>query len=209
MSACPNCGARFIGEGLVPGFNNSVLWRDENFDILAAAVPGNNDLPTPIMRPGTGLFYAGFVNGQAITEASVHKEYNHGAITRPKNDKSGLVLPQIRPHAHFAPVSAAAGNVKLFFEFYIHFGPDSISGTISAVQAVGGVAWQEQRLEIGAIEFPEALQDQSGIQISGRFYRDPQDAADTYADDIVITDSAGWHYPVDSDGSIGIFSKYG
>lgn len=198
----------FVGEGLIPGFNSGVLWRDENFDILAADSPGNNDLPTPVIRPGTGIPYAGFVNGQNIVEAIVHKEYNHEAIIRPKNDKSGLVVPQIRPHGHFAPVSAAAGNVKLFFEYYIHFGADAISGTISVATPVNGVAWQEQRVEIGAIEFPEALRDKTGIQIGGRFYRDPQDAEDTYADDIVVTDSMGWHYPIDSDGSIGIFSKY-
>ena len=199
----------FVGEGLIPGFNSGVLWRDENFDILSAAVPGNNDLPTPVVRPGTSLLYAGFPNGQAIVEASVHKEYNHEAITRQKNDKSGPVLPQIRPHVHFSPISAAAGDIKWFFEYYIHAGVNFTSGVISAVQAAGGVAWREQKLEIGAIEFPVGLQNISGIQISGRFYRNPQDVDDTYEDTAVITDSAGWHYPVDSNGSIGIFAKYG
>lgn len=198
-----------IGTGRLPGFNAGVLWVDENFDILAASVPGNNNLPTPIMRPGTEISYAGFPAGQNITEALVHKEYHHSAIIVPKADKSGVVNPQIRPHAHFAPTSNTTGNIKLFFDYYIHFDNQSMSGVISVVVPANEIAWQEQRIEIGSIEFPVELQNQTGIQIGGRFYRDPTDPEDTYPDAVVITDTAGWHYPVDSDGSIGVFAKYG
>lgn len=191
-----------IGETRHPGFNAGVLWRDENFDILAAAVPGNNNLPTPVVYQG--IPYAGFPGG-AIAEVPVHKEYNHCGLIRQK----GVVKPQIRPHIHFSPTTANAGNVKWFFAYRIHFGAVEIVGTLSVVYALSGVAWQEQRVELGAIEFPETLWN-TGVQIGGRFYRDPTgDAEDTYPDTVVITDTAGWHFPIDSDGSIGIFEKYG
>lgn len=193
-----------IGESRVAGFNAGVLWLDENFDILSIDAPGNNNSPTPVMRPDTGLFYAGFPN-IGVSEQFLHKEYNHDAIILPK----GGVNPQIRPHVHFSPVSAAAGNVKWFFEYFIHSGSVSTSGTLSIVVSAGGVAWQEQIVEIGVIEFPAPLQGITGIQIGGRLYRDPSDPEDTYGATVAITDTAGWHYPVDSDGSIGIFAKYG
>lgn len=192
-----------IGEGRVPGFNNGVLWRDENFDMLAASVPGNNALPLAVIEPVTGIPYASFPSN-ALTEIPVHKEYNHCAIIRVKSG----VVPQIRPHIHFSPTTVAGGNVKWFFGYRIHFGEAQITGVISAVAAMGLVAWREQRIEIGAIEFPETLWT-TGTQIGGRFYRDPSDLEDTYPDAVVITDTAGWHYAIDSDGSIGIFQKYG
>lgn len=192
-----------IGEGRVAGFNDGVLWVDENFDLLVVTIPSANNLPTAITRPGTSIQYAGFPS-DSLTEVPVHKEYNHDAIVRQK----GLIVPQIRPHVHFSPVSSAAGDVKWFFEYHIHFGDQSISGTLSVVTPVSGVAWQEQRVEIGVIELPEALWT-VGAQIGCRFYRDPSDPEDTYNDTVAITDSAGWHYAVDSDGSIGVMSKYG
>lgn len=191
-----------IGEGRVPGFNAGVLWRDENFDILAVAVPGNNNLPTPVVYQG--IPYAGFP-ANAIAEVPVHKEYNHCGIIVPKSG----VVPQIRPHIHFSPTTANAGSVEWFFAYRAHFGEFEITGTLSAVAVLSGVAWREQRLELGAIEFPETLWT-TGVQIGGRFYRDPVgSAADDYPDTVVITDTAGWHFPIDSDGSIGIFAKYG
>lgn len=193
-----------IGEGRIPGFNAGVLWRDENFDILAATVPGNNALPSPVVHPGTGIPYAGFP-ANAIAEVPVHKEYNHCGLIVPKSG----VNPQIRPHIHFSPTTANAGNVKWFFAYRLHFDGVETTGVISAVAALGGVAWKEQRIELGTIEIPEALR-LVGLQIGGRFYRDPVgDAEDTYPGTVVVTDTAGWHFPIDSDGSIGIFTKYG
>lgn len=46
-----------------------------------------------------------------------------------------------------------------------------------------------------------------GVQIAIRFYRNPADAQDTYPD-TVIAYTAGWHYPVDSAGSVGVLTKY-
>lgn len=198
-----------IGATRYPGFNEGVTWKDENFDALAATVPGNNNLPTPIIRPGTGIPHAGFPSN-AVAEVPFHKEYNHDAIIVPKASFIGAATPpQIRPHIHFSPTTADAGDVKWFFEYYIHFGDESISGTLSKVATLSGVPWQEQRVEIGVIEFPVALYGVTGVQIGGLFYRDPTgDIEDTYPESVVITDSVGWHYPVDSSGSIDVFNKY-
>ena len=188
-----------IGPGIIRGFYGRVLYVDENFDILAATVPGNNNLPDPVIRPGTGIPYAGFSNS-GITEFPGHKEYDHGG---------SLVegIARIIPHFHWSPTTNDAGIVKFFFEYNIVNDSTVISGTIAVTDISSGVAWQEQVKSFEDILFTAGLLH-IGTQIAFRFYRDPSDPEDTYPATVVLH-TAGWHYPVDSSGSIGVFLKYG
>lgn len=187
-----------IGAGILRGFFGRKLWRDENFDLLTATTPGNNNLPTKVYPPGVGIPYPGFP-ATVITEFPGHKEYNHDALT-------GAGKAEIRPHLHFACTTAAAGDIKWFFEYRIAHGSSVQSGTVSVVVAAGGVAWVEQKVEIGQILLDAGVAD-IGAQIGFRFYRSPADPPDTYPDTVIVNGTAGWHYPLNSAGSRGIFTK--
>lgn len=187
----------YIGDGKNGAFFNTIVWEDENFDILAARVPGNNNLPTPVLAPGTGVPYPSFPNS-GITEFIGHKEYNHAAA-------NGHGVAAIRPHFHWMPSNTDTGNLKIFFEYRIIFGSAVQTGVISAIQAANGAAWIEQRKEIGIILLDEGVAH-IGAQIGFRFYRSAADPEDTYGGTAIFC-TAGWHFPINSAGSRSVFEK--
>ena len=185
-----------IGAGFQPGFLPAPQWRDENFDPLAVTIPGNNDAPVALNVTGTDLFVASFPNS-ALTEVPVSgKEVNHDWVvgTNPV------------PHAHILKATAAAGNIKLSFEYRVV--SESITpvyGTATGIVAAPTNIWtDEARVDLTEIDMSTFTN--VGAQVTFRLFRDPADAADTYAGTVVVL-SFGWHYQVNSSGSRLIGAK--
>jgi hypothetical protein len=107
-------------------------------------------------------------------------------------------------HIHWAPVNANAGNVKWFVDYTVEEGGNVKSGTLSAVSAAPGVAWQEQRVDIGTID---GASIKFGNQLGFRLYRVPTDSDDTYGSDAAISFTVGYHYEIDRIGSRNITSN--
>lgn len=102
-------------------------------------------------------------------------------------------------HVHWMPTTTDAGNVKWQLE-YVWADVNGVLGattTVSVVQAAGGTAWKHLRADIAAITG-------TGFHIGSHFlfrlFRDPADAADTYAHDAALL-SVGIHYQIDTLGS--------
>jgi len=185
-----------IGTGYEPGFLPAPQWRDENFDPLAITIPGNNNAPSALNVPGTNLFMASFPNS-GITEVPVSgKEVNHDWAPG----------TNLSVHAHILKTSIATGNVKIGFEYRVSDnGKTPVYGTIDATIAVPSTAWDDALyMLIGEINMSTFTD--LGAQVTFRMFRDPSDAADTYAGAIVVH-TFGWHYQVNSNGSRTIGAK--
>ena len=185
-----------IGTGYQPGFLSAPQWKDENFDPLAARIKGNNDLPGTVNVPGTDLFMAKFANG-AFAEVPVSgKEVNHDWVPG----------TNLSVHAHILKAAAGAGNVELAFEYrVVSEAVTPVYGTLTKVVAVPATAWTvEQIVILGEIDMSTFTN--IGAQVTFRFFRNSGAAADTYADDIVLT-TFGWHYQVNTNGSRLIGAK--
>lgn len=111
----------------------------------------------------------------------------------------------IMPHLHWAATTSAAGNVKWQLAYMWINRNGTFTGEVveSVTVAASGVAWQEQRTNFPAISG-------TGKEIGSRFqfvlFRDPTDAADTYAADAAAFDF-GIHYERDTIGSRQITAK--
>lgn len=185
-----------IGTGFQPGFLPAPQWRDENFDPLAITIPGNNDAPVALNIPTTDLFVASFPNS-ALTEIPVSgKEVNHDWV----------VGTNLVPHAHLLKATAAAGDIKMSMEYRIvESGITPVYGTATGIVAAPTNIWtDEARVDLTEIDMSTFTD--VGAQVTFRLFRDPSDAADTYAGTVVVL-SFGWHYQVNSSGSRTIGSK--
>lgn len=135
-------------------------------------------------------------DGNAITEEL------EGCMEVPHSYKEGTDLVF---HVHWMPTTNAAGNVKwqLEYEWENFGGTFGGSTTISVVDAAGGTAWVEQRVNIGTISGSGKT---IGSQFVFRLFRDPTDGSDTYGDDAAIL-TVGFHYERNTLGSRQITSK--
>lgn len=128
-------------------------------------------------------------------------EQLYGSFEIPHDYKEGTDL---RPHIHWTPTTAGAGNVVWNLEYSLaaRSGTFGASTTVTATDAAAGA------LIHNAEEFTSI--SGSGITIGTvimfRLYRDPTNVADTYGADAVLL-SLGVHYEVDATGSTNIFTK--
>ena len=172
---------------------NAVTWKDENFDALPRLGAAAPDL---INLDATDIQVSAFDGAATLEESNGHRELQH-------DYEEGT---DIVPHVHWMPVNANAGNVEWFFEYYIKSGAVILAtGTLDAVQAAPGVAWEEQRMDFSAIDGSSFT---IGAQVSIRFYRDPNGGSgnDTYGSDAAVT-TFGYHYRVNTTGSRTIDAK--
>lgn len=182
-------------DGTIKFNGDATVWRDDNFSAVSLGVGAS---PPDSIALNGGAIYVKAFDGAAITEQLFFStEYNHEA-------KNGA---DIVFHVHWSPTTAGAGNVKWQLTYQWVNVDGSFAGaetTISVVQAAGGVAWSANK-----IAFPTVIGTGKtiGSQIVGRFFRDPTDAADTYAADAAITGTFGIHYELDTVGSRQILTK--
>lgn len=179
-----------IGAGFKPGFYPDSLWEDENFDVLAITIPGNNNAPSAYVIPTTGLVLANFPDGANVTEVPGSKEINH----------SWELGTTIKPHVHLRKLDAGSGSVFLGFEYQVLRGTTKISGELTATVPVTDVTVLDEILFYNLGDIVMTSFTEVGAQITFRFYRDPTNGADDFAGDIAIT-TLGWHYQLNSAGS--------
>ena len=110
----------------------------------------------------------------------------------------------IKPHVHWTPTTAGAGNVKWNFEYsWASFtgsgSPTAFPAptTISVVQAASGIAWAHQ---LSALPDIDGTGQGLSSMLVCRLYRNPADVQDTYASDAAFL-QFDVHYEMDTVGS--------
>lgn len=172
----------------------ATTWNDLNKSLLPLSTGAN--VPPIIAVNGAAYLKVRAFNGNA----TVHELGEGCEILH--DYKEGT---DIQPHLHWAATTAAAGNVKwqLAYMWVDRDGVFENETIISVTVAASGIAWTEQRTNFPAISG-------TGKHIGSRFqfvlFRDPADAADTYADPAAAFDF-GLHYERDTLGSRQITAK--
>lgn len=168
---------------LTPG--GDAVWLDFNFGIGGLARGAS--APDLIALGTTSIETLGFDGINTPEEVSVALELNH-------NWKEGTNL---KPHIHWYPTTAAAGNVNWQMEYVlVHGNVVPASTIINVIVATPGVAWRSV-----FTNFPEIVTTGFviGTQFHVRLFRDPTDN-DTYGSDVALA-TFGVHVQIDTLGS--------
>lgn len=182
-------------DGTIVCNGDATVWKDIDIDLSTQSIGGS--APALIAVNGDPYIksraFAG--TGATVEQLGGSRELIH---------EMAFGLPII-PHIHWAPVSAAAGNVKWQLRTMLvnRNGVYTGGATTSVVVAAPGVAWHGVRTDFPAIDttgiFP-------GARVMFVLFRDPADAQDTYAD-LVIAPNFGVHVPVDMLGTRTVDDK--
>ena len=185
----------FEADGTVKLNGAATVWKDDNFSGVTLGVGAS---PPDLIALNGGTILVRAFDGVAITEQLLFgTEYNHEA-----KEGADIVF-----HLHWSPATADAGNVKWQLSYHwVNIDGDFTGAetTITVTQAAGGVAWKANKISFPTVS---GTGKTIGSQIVGRLFRDPTDAADTYAADAAITGTFGIHYEIDGFGSRQITTK--
>jgi hypothetical protein len=180
--------------GVVEGgsFVGTARWDD--IIISGLALVGGASAPDLTTFVGDIKLYT-FDGGSTLEDAM-------GAIEIPHDYKEGTDL---RPHIHWAPIDANAGNVhwQMSFTKASRDGVFPAQTTITCTSTAGGVALAHKANECTVISGTGV---KIGDIIAFRLFRDPTNVADTYGSDAFLL-SLGIHYQIDSTGSVNVFTK--
>jgi hypothetical protein len=139
-----------------------------------------------------------FVNGNLqiyAFDGGVTTERLYGSIEINHDYKEGS---NVEVHIHWAPTTAAAGNVK--WQLYISWannGEDFKAPALHTVTAPAAGAWLSTYSSIAVLSgVGKTINSQFVFQI----FRDPTDGADTYGADAALI-TVGIHYQCDTVGS--------
>ena len=185
----------FQDNGFLQCYGDSRPWMDWNFD--GASLAQGASAPDLIQWNGSRIRVRAFDGGNTTEELSKVIELNHQWA-------EGTI---IKPHIHWGPVDANAGDVEWFLDWFAVDGGNYTGiTTLSVLQAAGGVAWAEQFAEFNDIQLTETYL--LGTQMGFAIYRIPGAANpdDTYASDAAIL-TIGLHVRVNSLGSCQVASK--
>lgn len=184
----------FEADGTIKLNGAATVWNDINKSLLPLST-GANVPPIIAVNGATYIKVRAFSGGATTHELGEGFEVLH-------DYKEGS---DVYPHIHWAPTTAAAGNVK-FQLAYMWVNRDGIfenETIITVTIATPGIAWKEQRTNFPTISG-------AGKEIGSRFqfvlFRIPSDAADTYGDQVAPFDF-GLHYEGDTGGSRQITAK--
>lgn len=185
--------ADFTGKG---DYFYSPQWDDTMVPALSARLGATN--------PGDCNFAgdATLVKGLCFDGAGANEEV-HFTVQLPHGYRTGSTL---KPHVHWTPTTADAGNVVWQFEYTVQeVGGTFAAGTLAdcTTTAAGGTAWVHKITACPDI-------DDSGLGISsvmyGRLMRDGDHASDTYEADVALI-GFDIHFEMDSPGSAAPTSK--
>lgn len=169
-----------------------VYWNDIN--VSASALGQGASAPDVVTLIGNiqGIAF----DGNATTEQL------YGEIEILHDYKEGTDL---RPHIHWSPTTANAGNIKWQLEYTAARKGEVFpaTSTISVVVAANGVARTHNAHEFPVIPGADFI---IGTHVAFRLFRNPADAEDTYPDDALLH-SFGVHYEIDTPGSRMVMQK--
>lgn len=172
----------------LPG--GDAVWIDFNFGI--GALQRGAGAPDILNLNATSIDVLGFDGVNIVEDVGTTLELNH-------NWKEGTVL---KPHVHWMPTTAAAGNVVWQLDYVLvnrtaTGAVGAAATTITVTQAAGGVAWAPRLAEFADIVTTGLL---IGTQMHVRLFRDPTVGGDTYGADAALA-TFGLHVQVDTLGS--------
>jgi hypothetical protein len=186
--------SEFEADGTLVFNGNATVWDDIVIPAFALGVVAS--IPDSInFGPSGNLKIRGF-DGAATSEML------YGSFELPHGYKEGT---DITVHVHWTPTNANAGNVKWQFE-YAWQNVDGTYGaptTITVTDSTDSTAWKHLRADFAAIS---GTGKTIGSVLVFRIFRDPADAADTYASDAGLID-IGCHVELDTVGSRQITTK--
>jgi hypothetical protein len=193
-SGTPTNYSEFEADGTYLAVGDATVWKDVNTTSSALSIGAT--APSRITIASTTIRTYAFTGIGAIADEL------HGSVETPHDYKEGT---SIIVHPHWAPTTADAGNVKWQLEYFwiSDTGTVSTSTTISVTSAAGGVAWAGKLNDFPTISGVGRI---VGDRFGYRIFRDPADAADTYAFDVALYD-VGIHYEADTLGSRDTLTK--
>lgn len=187
--------SEFEQDGTLVSVGAATCWKDIDIDLSTQTTGGS--APALVAVNGDAYIKArGFAGtGTTVEQLGGSKELAHEMVFG----------TDIIPHIHWAPVDATAGNVKWQLRYMLvnRNGTYSNGTTISVTTAAPGVAWQGVKSDFPAISTAGIL---AGARIIFTLFRDPADAADTYAN-VVIAPNFGIHIQVDMLGTRTVNDK--
>lgn len=173
------------------GFTEGALLRSVSGKITSVAsivreaiiqpLPITNSAPGVVTVVSGGVKSFGFDGGASTEELFYHLDTQHDYIAG-----TDMVF-----HIHWVPATGAGGNVKWQIEYqWVEGGAVWPAPTAaSVVTAAGTTAWADLRSDLTISGTGRTYNSRLLI----RLFRNPVDAADTYAGDAVLT-SVGLHY---------------
>jgi hypothetical protein len=151
-------------------------------EAIIQPLPITNSAPgTVTVGPSGGVKSFGFDGGASTEELFYHLDVQHDYVTG-----TNVIF-----HVHWTPATATGGDVKWQLEYqWVEAGTTWPAPTLaSVVTAAGTTAWADKRSDITISGTGHTYNSRILI----RLFRNPTDAADTYAGDAVLT-SVGLHY---------------
>jgi len=153
----------------------------------------------PTKTPGFGEFPSGSGLYTYLFDGGTSDEYVYFTCQLPHKYKPGTDL---KPHVHFAPTNANAGDVKWFLEYtWENYGgsfsasPNTATGTETVA---AGTAYKHMICGLGTIS--GSGKKESSMLIC-KIYRDPTDSDDTYASDAAFLE-IDFHYQSNKRGTV-------
>ena len=153
-------------------------------EAIIQPLPITNAAPGAVTVVSGGMKSFGFDGGASTEELFYHCDVQHDYIAG-----GDMVF-----HVHWMPATATGGDVKWQIEYqWVEAGatwpaPTTLTGTTAA----GTTAWSDKRTDITIPGVGKTYNSRLMV----RLFRNPADAADTYAGDAVLS-SVGMHYQAD------------
>jgi len=180
----------FESDGTLRLYGAATAWYDIDFDLskgaLGASAP---DIGT--IGAGT-IEYLLFDGNATVEDVSGQIEIQHD-----------VKLDVIKPHIHWIPTTADAGDVKWNLTYTVGNTGDGESETTLSVTMATPAAIENVFSVFGDIDISSFS---AGAQLSFRLYRDPGDAADTYSEDVAAK-TLGFHVERQSLGTRTVVSE--
>jgi hypothetical protein len=172
---------------------------DEWDDIIIPATSVLTTGPTPpdmeVFGPTGNIRLPAFAGSGPTTEQAF------GSFEIPHSWREGTI---VRPHIHWAPRTANAGNVLWQMQVSIADASKEFPAEqLLTATCAAGVQWKHFINEFDPLVMTGL---HIGAIIAFRIFRNPGAVADTYADDAFLL-SLGVHFQMDRAGSTGVFVK--
>lgn len=184
----------FEADGTLVMNGAATVWNDVNISLVPPAGQ-SSALPTIVAIKGDAYLDCYAFSGTNSTPDEIH-----GSLEIPHSYKEGTDL---QFHLHWAPTTTNVGNVHWQLRYaWFNNGSVPTGALATATDTTSGVAWQEQN----SVFTLSGAGMNMGSRIIFCLFRDPVNAADTYAFNSAVYD-LGFHFEQDTLGSRLVTTK--